>query len=55
MDAEELEIAWECMETARVILTKVPETKETSLLLARVMLRLGDLGTANGVLEAAIR
>ena len=54
MDVEELEIAWECLETARVILSKLPETKETILLLARVMLRLGDHGQAGGNFEAAI-
>ena len=55
MGIEELEIAWECLETntARVILSKFPETKETTLLLAQVVLRLGDHRQAGGNLEAS--
>ena len=37
-----------------MILSKVPETKETTLLLARVVLRPGDHGQAGGNLEAFI-
>ena len=53
--AEDLEIAWEVLELARVILRKNMENTEARILLARVHLRLGDHELDNGQLIDAIR
>ena len=53
--AEDLEIAWEVLEVARVILKKNLDNVQARILLARVHLRLGDHELDNGQLVDAIR
>eukprot|EP00939_MAST-03C_sp_MAST-3C-sp1_P000358 g358.t1 len=54
--AELLEISWECLETARVVLVKAKEDlgKENKLLLAKVHQRLGDHSNETGQFQQAV-
>ena len=53
---DDMEIAWECLETARVALTKITEDakRPERFLLALVHQRLGDHSTWNGLLDKAL-
>ncbi|GAB9464700.1 hypothetical protein Gpo141_00002127 [Globisporangium polare] len=51
--ADDLEIAWEMLEVARVIYSRYPDELAVEKELARVYMRLGDLGMESDVFEQA--
>lgn len=51
---EDLQVAWETLEVARVILSR-HETREARLALADVKMRLGDAGVEMGKFEDAMK
>jgi hypothetical protein len=51
--ADDLEVAWEMLEVARVIYSRYPDELAVEKELARVYMRLGDLGMESDVFEQA--
>lgn len=51
--ADDLEVAWEMLEVARVIYSRFPDELAVEKELARVYMRLGDLGMESDVFEQA--
>lgn len=51
--ADDLEVAWEMLEVARVIYSRFPDDLAVEKELARVYMRLGDLGMESDVFEQA--